>query len=71
VNASASLSATEVLALLTRLQVLGPTDVHTALQHATDVLASFFDADSCGAFLHDPAREVIAAIATSQTPLSQ
>ena len=70
-SSSASRGSTEVLALLTRLQVLGPTDVHTALQHVTDVLASFFDADSCSAFLYEPAREVLAAIAASQTPLSQ
>jgi hypothetical protein len=40
-----------VLALLPRLQMLGPTGVQAALQHATEVLAAFFAADMCDAFL--------------------
>src|ERR1051326_734957 len=66
---SPSHSAPDVLALLTRLQMLGPTDVHAALQHATEVLAAFFAADMCDAFLYEPADEVLIALASSQTPL--
>src|ERR1051326_1299096 len=68
-RSSAGRSSTEVLALLTRLQVLGPTDLRTALQHATDVLASFFAADICDAYMSTPAGDLLVALASSQTLL--
>jgi DNA-binding CsgD family transcriptional regulator len=64
-------TAHEVLELLTRLQTLGPTDTRGALQHATEVLAAFFGADACDAFVYDAAGESLVALASSQTPLAE
>ncbi len=64
-------STNDVLGLLTRLQGLGPMTLRAALQHATDVLASFFAADISAAFLYDPAAERLVAVATSDTRLGQ
>ncbi len=64
-------SAHEVLTLLTRLQMLGPTDVRDTLRHATEVLASFFGADAADAFVFDSADEILVALASSHTPLAE
>lgn len=63
--------ADDVLALLTRLQALGPTDLSGALQHAAEVLSAFFDADACDAFVAHPAEEILVALASRCTPLAQ
>jgi DNA-binding CsgD family transcriptional regulator len=60
----------DVLQLLMGLQVLDPIDARGALQQATELLASFFDADASDAFVYDPAREVLVALASSNTRLA-
>jgi DNA-binding CsgD family transcriptional regulator len=64
-------SAAEVLALLMRLQTLSPIDVTGALQHATEVLRAFFEADASDAFVYDAAAERLVALASSHTPLAE
>ncbi len=64
-------NADDVLSLLTRLQTLGPTDLRGALQYAVEVLASFFGADACDAFLCHPSDEILVALASSRTPLAE
>ncbi len=61
-------NADDVLRLLTRLQTLGPTELRGALQYAVELLASFFGADACDAFLCHPADEILVALASSRTP---
>jgi DNA-binding CsgD family transcriptional regulator len=61
----------DVLALLARLQEVGATDMHGALQHATDMLAAVFAADKVDAFLYDPSKGMLVALGTSRTPLGQ
>ena len=71
VRTQPSRGADDVLALLTRLQALGPTDLSGALQHATEVLAEFFGADACDAFVCDAGGEILLALASSRTPLAE
>jgi DNA-binding CsgD family transcriptional regulator len=63
--------ADDMLALLARLQEVGATDMHGALQHATDVLTAVFAVDKVDVFLFDPSREVLVALGASRTPLAQ
>lgn len=63
-------AADDVLALLIRLQTLGPTDMPGALQHATEVLTAFFGADGCDAFVCEPAQEILVGLTRSQTPFA-
>jgi DNA-binding CsgD family transcriptional regulator len=70
-STNGSRSAAEVLALLTRLQLLGPIDTRGALQHATDTLTVFFEADASDAFVYDAAGESLVAVASSQTALAE
>ena len=68
---AASRAADDVLALLKRLQTLEPTDLSGALRQATEVLAVFFSADACDAFVCDAAGENLVALACSRTPLAE
>ena len=64
-------STDDVLSLLTRLQTLGPTELRGALQYAVELLASFFGADACDAFLCHPGDEILVALASTRTPLAE
>jgi DNA-binding CsgD family transcriptional regulator len=69
VRAQPSRGADDVLALLTRLQALGLTDLQGALQHVTEVLSAFSGADGCDAFVANSAEEILIALASSRTRL--
>ena len=71
VRTQPSRSADDVLALLRRLQTLGPTDLAGALQPATEVLAVFFGANARDAFVCDGVGENLVALASSRTPLAE
>ena len=64
-------SADDVLSLLRRLELLGPTDMRGTLEQATGVLALFFGADAADAFVYDPTPECLAALASSDTLLAE
>ncbi|HEY1294223.1 MAG TPA: LuxR C-terminal-related transcriptional regulator, partial [Chloroflexota bacterium] len=66
-----SRGADDVVALLTCLQALGPTDLRGALQRAAEVLSAFFGADACDALVANPAQEILVALASSRTPLAE
>jgi two-component system, OmpR family, sensor kinase len=58
------------LRTLEYLLELPASDLRTALSHASDAVASGFDADKVDAFLYDPSKETLVAIGTSNQPLS-
>jgi signal transduction histidine kinase len=62
-------AATE-LGVLEELLRLPATDLRTALTHACDLVASALHADKVDAFLHDPYRDSLVAVGSSNQPLS-
>lgn len=59
------------LETLGRLLTIGSLDLRDALTEAADALAETFEVEKIDVFLHDPSREVLAAVGTSTTTLGQ
>jgi two-component system, OmpR family, sensor kinase len=56
---------------LERLLEIPTTDLHIALGHASDLVASALHADKVDAFVFEPERSTLAALGTSDQPLSE
>jgi signal transduction histidine kinase len=63
-------SPARLLETLQRFLEMPSGELKTALQHTCDVVAAELGADKVDAFLHDPARETLFALGSSNQPLS-
>jgi two-component system OmpR family sensor kinase len=59
------------LAVLERLLALPAFDVRDALNRSSDLLAPVMAADKVDVFLHDPTRDSLVALGTSDTPMGR
>ena len=60
-----------LLATLERLLEIQATEVSSALDQATQLVAEALSADKVDAFLYDPAIDTLVAVGTSDTPMSR
>ena len=69
-GAASATDSKRLLETLERLLELSAADLHTALTHATDLVARALGADKVDAFLYDHARDSLVALSSSNQPLS-
>jgi DNA-binding CsgD family transcriptional regulator len=66
-----SSDAETILGLLETLREVDSTSARDAMAHATNVLATAFDADKVDAFFYEPRTDMLVALGTSDTPMGR